>query len=192
MRTRTYTVTRIITRKSLSNFMNTRSNMDTVIARLGKPHGIKGEFTVEVRTDRPDERLVPGQAYTTDPDIGELTLATARWHRDRLLLTFEEVPDRNRAEEIRNTLILSDLDEEEDEDDAWYLEDLIGLRVFEGETQVGEIVDVTNSTAQDLLHMKHIDGHQALIPFVTEIVPEVDVEAGWVRVTPPAGLFDAS
>nr|WP_247642494.1 hypothetical protein [Brevibacterium aurantiacum] len=66
--------------------------MDTVIARLGKPHGIKGEFTVEVRTDRPDERLVPGQTYSTDPDIGELTLRTARWHRDRLLLTFDEGP----------------------------------------------------------------------------------------------------
>ncbi|AOP54288.1 MAG: ribosome maturation factor RimM [Brevibacterium aurantiacum] len=166
--------------------------MDTVIARLGKPHGIKGEFTVEVRTDRPDERLVPGQTYSTDPDIGELTLRTARWHRDRLLLTFDEVPDRNRAEEIRNTLILSDQEDDEVEDDAWYLEDLIGLRVFDGETQVGEIVDVTNGTAQDLLHMKHVDGHQALIPFVTEIVPEVDVEAGWVKVTPPAGLFDAS
>lgn len=164
----------------------------TVIARLGKPHGIKGEFTVEVRTDRPDERLVPGQTYSTDPDIGELTLKSARWHRDRLLLTFDEVLDRSRAEEIRNTLILSDQEEEEDEDDAWYLEDLIGLEVFEGEAQVGEIVDVTNGVGQDLLHMKHVDGHEVLIPFVTPIVPEVDVEAGWVRVTPPAGLFDAS
>lgn len=190
MRTRIFTVKRIFTRTSLST--NARSSMDTVIARLGKPHGIKGEFTVEVRTDRPDDRLVPGQTYSTDPDIGELTLTSARWHRDRLLLAFDEVPDRNRAEEIRNTLILSEQIEDEVEDDAWYLEDLIGLQVLEGETQVGEIVDVTNGTAQDLLHMKHIDGHQALIPFVTEIVPEVDVEGGWVRVTPPAGLFDAS
>ncbi len=71
--------------------------MDMVIARLGKPHGIRGEFTVEVRTDRPDERLVPGMTYATDPDIGELTLKSARWHRDRLLLAFDEVPDRTRA-----------------------------------------------------------------------------------------------
>ena len=82
--------------------------MDTVIARLGKPHGIKGEFTVEVRTDRPDERLNPGATFATDPDIGPLTLKSARWHRDRLLLAFDEVPDRNRAEEIRDTLILAE------------------------------------------------------------------------------------
>ncbi|MCI4010658.1 ribosome maturation factor RimM [Brevibacterium sp. ZH18] len=165
--------------------------MDTVIARLGKPHGIKGEFTVEVRTDRPDERLIPGRAYSTQPDIGELTLKSARWHRDRLLLAFDEVADRSRAEEIRNTLILTDEVEDEEEDDAWYLEDLIGLAVFDGENRVGEIVDVTNGTAQDLLHMKHETGHEVLIPFVTAIVPEVDVEAGWIKVTPPAGLLDA-
>ncbi|GAA1852561.1 ribosome maturation factor RimM [Brevibacterium marinum] len=164
--------------------------MDTVIARLGKPHGIRGEFTVEVRTDRPDERFVPGSIYSTDPDIGELTLKSARWHRDRLLLTFDEVSDRNRAEEIRNTLILSSQSDDED-DDAWYLEDLVGLGVFEGPERVGEIVDVTNGLAQDLLHMNHIDGHEVLIPFVAAIVPEVDVEAGWIQVTPPAGLFDA-
>ena len=85
--------------------------MDLVVARLGKPHGIRGEFTVEVRTDRPDERLVPGMTYATDPDIGELTLTSARWHRDRLLLAFDEVPDRTRAEEIRNTLLLAEQDD---------------------------------------------------------------------------------
>jgi 16S rRNA processing protein RimM len=165
--------------------------MDTVIARLGKPHGIKGEFTVEVRTDRPEERLTPGESFATDPDIGPLTLKSARWHRDRLLLAFEEVPDRNRAEEIRNTLILAAQDDDDEDADAWYLDDLIGLKVYEDDELVGEIVDVTNGVAQDLLHMKHTAGHVVLIPFVTAIVPEVDVESGRIDVTPPASLFDA-
>src|SRR5699024_10390633 len=106
------------------------------------------------------------------------------WHRDRLLLAFDEVPDRNRAEEIRNTLILAEADEEEDESDAWYLDDLIGLKVYENDALVGEIVDVTNGIAQDLLHMRHTAGHEVLIPFVTEIVPDVDIDAGRVNVTP--------
>ncbi|WP_453984402.1 ribosome maturation factor RimM [Brevibacterium casei] len=165
--------------------------MDMVIARLGKPHGIRGEFTVEVRTDRPDERLVPGMTYATDPDIGELTLKSARWHRDRLLLAFDEVPDRTRAEEIRNTLILAEQDDDTDEDDAWALDDLIGLTAYVGEDAVGEIVDVTSGTAQDLLHLKHTDGREILIPFVTAIVPEVDTDSGRIVLTPPAGLLDA-
>ena len=159
--------------------------MDLVVARLGKPHGIRGEFTVEVRTDRPDERLVPGMTYAPDPDIGALTLTSARWHRDRLLLAFDEVPDRTRAEEIRNTLLLAEQDDEADDEEAWLLDDLIGLKAFVGDEQVGEIVDVTNGTAQDL------DGHEVLIPFVTEIVPEVDTDAGRIALTPPAGLLDA-
>ncbi|RAC08476.1 ribosome maturation factor RimM, partial [Burkholderia multivorans] len=157
--------------------------MDLVVARLGKPHGIRGEFTVEVRTDRPDERLVPGMTYATDPDIGELTLTSARWHRDRLLLAFDEVPDRTRAEEIRNTLLLAEQDDEADDEEAWLLDDLIGLKAFVGDEQVGEIVDVTNGTAQDLLHLRHTDGHEVLIPFVTEIVPEVDTDAGRIALT---------
>ena len=165
--------------------------MDTVLARLGKPHGIKGEFTVEVRTDRPDERLTPGSTFATDPDIGTLTLKSARWHRDRLLLAFAEVPDRNRAEEIRNTLILAEQETEEDDEDAWYLDDLIGLSVFADEEKVGEIVDVTNGVAQDLIHLKHVEGHEVLIPFVTAIVPEVDIEGGRITITPPAGLLEA-
>jgi len=165
--------------------------MDLVVARLGKPHGIRGEFTVEVRTDRPDERLVPGMTYATDPDIGELTLTSARWHRDRLLLAFDEVPDRTRAEEIRNTLLLAEQDDEADDEEAWLLDDLIGLKAFVGDEQVGEIVDVTNGTAQDLLHLRHTDGHEVLIPFVTGIVPEVDTDAGRIALTPPAGLLDA-
>ena len=165
--------------------------MDLVVARLGKPHGIRGEFTVEVRTDRPDERLVPGMTYATDPDIGELTLKSARWHRDRLLLAFDEVPDRTRAEEIRNTLLLAEQDDEADDEEAWLLDDLIGLKAFVGDEQVGEIVDVTNGAAQDLLHLRHTDGHEVLIPFVSEIVPEVDTASGRIVLTPPAGLLDA-
>lgn len=165
--------------------------MDTVIARLGKPHGIKGEFTVEVRTDSPDERFVVGESFRTDPNIGSLTLKSARWHRDRLLLAFDEVGDRTRAEEIRNTLILADAIEESVEEDTWLLDDLIGLAVIENGAQVGVITDVTNGVAQDLLHMEHSAGHEVLIPFVEAIVPDVDLESGRITVTPPAGLFDA-
>lgn len=91
--------------------------MSTVVARLGKPHGIRGECTVEVRTDAPEERFVPGAVFSTEPDIGALTLSRARWHRDRLLLTFEEIADRTRAEEVRNTLI--SVAETLEDDDAW-------------------------------------------------------------------------
>lgn len=165
--------------------------MSTVVARLGKPHGIKGEFTVEVRTDAPEERFVTGAVFTTDPDVGTLTLSRARWHRDRLLLTFEEVPDRNRAEEIRNTLLLAEFAEAEDADDEWLIEDLVDAVVVVAGEEIGRVASVTPGAAQDLLTVRvTATGAEVLVPFVSQIVPEVDVEAGRIVVDPPAGLFE--
>lgn len=162
--------------------------MSTVVARLGKPHGIRGEFTVEVRTDAPDDRFVPGAVFTTEPDIGTLTLTRARWHRDRLLLTFDEVADRTRAEEIRNTLI--SVEETLDDDDAWYIDDLVGAAAFVGELRIGTVSAVTPGAAQDLLHITLGSGAEVLVPFVEQIVPEVDLEAGRIVLDPPPGLIE--
>lgn len=164
--------------------------MSQVVARTGKPHGIRGEVTVEVRTDDPDARFVPGAVFATDPDIGALTLARARWHRDRLLLTFDEVADRTRAEEIRNTLLLVDASDDEDDEDAWFVEDLVGARVVVDGREIGEVSDLTSNPAQDLLHISLDAGGEALVPFVSEIVPEVDVEGGRIVCTPPPGLLE--
>lgn len=162
--------------------------MSQVVARLGKPHGIRGEFTVEVRTDDPDERFLVGSEFATEPDIGTLTLTRARWHRDRLLLTFAEITDRTRAEEVRNTLISVEA-EDDDDDSAWYVADLIGLDVVEDGAVVGTVADVINNPAQDLLEITLSAGAEALVPFVEEIVPHVDIDAGTITITPPAGLL---
>lgn len=146
-------------------------------------------MTVEVRTDDPDERFVDGAVFGTEPDIGSLTLTRARWHRDRLLLTFEEVTDRTRAEEIRNTLITVDA-ESDDVDDAWYIEDLIGAQVIHGAEVVGTVAGVSPGAAQDLITVRLNNGSEALIPFVEEIVPVVDLDNQRIEIDPPAGLLD--
>ena len=165
--------------------------MSTVVARMGKPHGIRGEVTVEVRTDDPEDRFVPGASFATDPDIGTLTLRTARWHRDRLLLSFAEITDRTRAEEVRNTLLVLTGDEADTvEDEAWYVEDLVDAEVFVAGERIGTVTAVTGTPAQDLLVIDHVAGHEVLVPFVTAIVPVVDLEAGRVELTPPPGLLE--
>lgn len=168
--------------------------MSQVVARMGKPHGIRGEVTVEVRTDDPDSRFVPDAQFGTDPDAGTLTLTRARWHQNRLLLSFAEVADRNRAEELRNTLLIVD-DDDVVEDDAWYIEDLLGAQVYLVDAgpdaqPVGEVVEVTPGAVQDLLHVRLAGGTESLVPFVEQIVPVVDPEAGRVEIDPPVGLLD--
>lgn len=164
--------------------------MEAVVARIGKPHGLRGEVTVRSHTDVPQERFVPGAEFATDPDRGCLTLRSAREHNGTWLLTFDQVPDRSAAEELRGTELLVD-QELQREEDAWYEDELVGLSVIDthGRT-VGEVVALHNRPAQDLLELRLLDGRLSLVPFVEAIVPEVDVGAGRIVLDAPDGLLD--
>lgn len=164
--------------------------MKLTVARIGRAHGLKGEVSVEVRTDIPDERLTPGDTYETEPaSAGPLTIANVRTQAGRWYLRFEQIRDREGAEAARGVELVID-GEESDEDDAWFVHELVGLSaVRPGGEVVGEVVDLMSMPAQDILVVKEPGGHRAMIPFVEEFVPEVDPDAGTVTVTPPYGLL---
>ncbi len=167
--------------------------MELVVARVGRPHGIHGEVSVEVRTDDPDRRFVVGVQFTTDPSsAGPLTLESVRDHNGRLLMTFGEVPDRTAAEGLRGTLLLLDVGAEGDgEPDAWYDHQLVGLAATTVDgTDAGVVSGVEHGAAQDLLVLRLPSGRTARVPFVTALVPEVDVENGRVLLDPPGGLLE--
>ncbi|MFK8907378.1 ribosome maturation factor RimM [Streptomyces sp. YS-3] len=168
--------------------------MQLVVARIGRAHGIKGEVTVEVRTDEPELRLAPGAVLATDPaSTGPLTIETGRVHSGRLLLRFEGVRDRTAAEALRNTLLIADVDPEErpDEDDEYYDHQLIDLDVVLTDgTEVGRITEISHLPSQDLFIVERPDGTEVMIPFVGEIVTEIDLEEQRAVIDPPPGLID--
>ena len=170
--------------------------MQVRVARIGKPHGIRGEVTVQVLTDSPEDRFVGGAVFDVDPAaqsplaVRSLTVRSARWNKDILVLGFEEVADRSSAEELRGATLSIDTDEVEDEDDeGWYEHELVGLEVRVDGERVGTVSALQVMPAQDLLVIETPQG-EVLVPFVEEIVPEVDPEGGFVVVVPPAGLFE--
>lgn len=165
--------------------------MDVIVARIGKPHGIRGEMTVQLHTDQPDVRFQPGTVYATDPaERGPVTVTGSRVHNGITLIRVEGIKDRNDAETLRNTkLVTSDLAADDDED-AWHVSELRGCEVVddEGET-LGEVTDLEIGAAQDLLVVRSVQGPIVRLPFVFELVPEVDVDAKRIIATPPGGLF---
>jgi len=166
--------------------------MKVVIARIGKAHGLRGEVTVQVLTGAPDERFVPGATFATDPaDSGPLVLRSARDNNGILLLGFEDTEDRSGAEALRGTMLLADALEEDGDEDTWYERDLVGLKAvtIDGR-EVGEVTALESRPAQDLLVLRLTDGREARVPFVTALVPEVDVDGGRVVLDPPPGLLD--
>jgi 16S rRNA processing protein RimM len=168
-----------------------------VVGRIGRAHGIKGEVAVDVRTDEPEARLAPGAVLTTDPEAaGPLTIRTGRVHSGRLLLTFDGVHDRDAAQSLRGTLLLAEIDPSlsPQEDDEWYDHQLVGLdAVLLDGGVLGKVREVLHLPGHDVLAVDRAGGAaEVLVPFVHEIVPEVDLAAGRVVVDPPPGLLDAA
>ncbi|MGY1497254.1 ribosome maturation factor RimM [Streptomyces sp. QTS52] len=168
--------------------------MQLVVARVGRAHGIKGEVTVEVRTDEPERRLGPGAVLATDPaTAGPLTIETGRVHSGRLLLCFEGVRDRTGAEALRNILLIADIDPEElpEDEDEYYDHQLMDLDVVlvDG-TEVGRITEISHLPSQDLFVVERPDGSEVYVPFVQEIVVEIDLEEQRAVIDPPPGLID--
>lgn len=168
--------------------------MQLVVARIGRAHGVKGEVTVEVRTDEPELRLGPGAVLATDPaSTGPLTVETGRVHSGRLLLRFEGVRDRAGAETLRNTLLIAEVDPDErpEGEDEYYDHQLIDLDVVTREGRpVGRITEVSHLPTQDLLVVERPDGSEVLVPFVEQIVTRIDLEEQSAVIDPPPGLVD--
>lgn len=176
------------------------------VGRLTKPHGLKGGLKVELFTDNPELRFVPGAVFhlqvpADSPWFGRtITMRELRWFNESPVGFFTEVSDRTAAESIVRAILW--IDEQAvaagEEEDAWYHHQLVGLDVVRaadepgGEpVKLGVVAEVQHLPAQDLLVVTTADG-PVLVPFVTAIVPSVDIAAGLVHVTPPPGLFDAS
>jgi 16S rRNA processing protein RimM len=170
--------------------------MELVVGRILRAHGIKGEAVVEVRTDDPAGRFTPGTVFGTDPaPAGPLTIRSVRPHQGRLLVGFAEVADRGGVEARRGVRLLVEAHDGESTDgEDYYDQQLVGLAVATAAgVTVGTVAEVMHLPGHDLLAVRSDDsggGTDVLIPFVREIVSEIDLAAGRLVVTPPPGLLD--
>ena len=170
--------------------------MQLVIGRIGKPHGLRGELNVGIRTDDPEERFAIGAVLRTDPpERGPLTVSSQRFISGRkLVLGFEEAPDRTAAEALWGALLVidsEDLPAIEDDDD-FYDHELVGMSVQTDDGQdVGEVIDIVHGAGGDTLVVRaRGQRREILVPFVRDIVPVVDRATRSITLTPPEGLLD--
>jgi 16S rRNA processing protein RimM len=162
-----------------------------------RPHGIRGEIAVEVRTDDPDQRFAAGSVLGTDPPAaGPLTVESVRWHSGRLLVSFAGIADRTQAELLRGVWLTVDAAQVTAPEDPDEFNDhqLVGLTVVTSAGEpVGVVTDVRHH-GQDLLVIEPAAGSprrgEILVPFVAAIAVDVDVTNGQMVIDPPAGLLD--
>jgi 16S rRNA processing protein RimM len=180
--------------------------VELVVGRIGRPHGVRGEVTVEVRTDDPADRFAAGRALATDPvESGPLTVERIHWHSGRLLVRFAGIDDRDAAEGLRGVLLVIDSADLPPSDgaDEFYDHELIGLAAVTVDgLKIGVVTEVRH-LGQDLLVIDRAagdtaraagqpaggEGDEVMVPFVAALVPEVDVGAGRIVIDPPPGLL---
>ena len=167
------------------------------VGRLTKAHGLKGAIKVELYTDVPEKRFVPGATFSlqvptsSDWHGKKLELVELKWYNAQPVAFFKDVLDRSAAETLIKAILWidEDLAAESDEEDAWFDNQLVGLKVLRDGVQIGTVSQIDHFPAQDLLTVATSTG-DVLVPFVKAIVASVDVKAGTMTVTPPLGLFE--
>lgn len=167
------------------------------VGRLTKAHGLKGAIKVELYTDAPEKRFVPGAVFSLQVPTSSrwhgktLELNELKWYNSHAVAFFKGVTDRTEAESLIKAILWIDQDlaEASEEEDAWFDHQLVGLRVIRDGVEVGTVSQIDHFPAQDLLTVATATG-DVLVPFVKAIVTAVDVTAGTMTVTPPIGLFE--
>jgi 16S rRNA processing protein RimM len=171
--------------------------VEVVVGRVGRAHGIRGEVSVDLRTDQPERRFRVGAELRLSPPrpLAAVTISALRPHAGRLLVSFEQVGDRTAAEQLRGALLSVDVDsgDRPEDPEEFYDHQLVGLAVRSGgqgnQDEIGIVESVLHLPAHDVLAVRMGDGREVLVPFVNDMVPVVDVDVGYVEVLDTADLL---
>ncbi|MGH8963587.1 MAG: ribosome maturation factor RimM [Jatrophihabitantaceae bacterium] len=163
------------------------------MGRIGPPRGVRGQVFVQPMTDTPQERFAAGTVLRTDPaGSGPLTVAEMSMSGGKLVVLFDGVGSRSEAQALRGTsLVIAPGERAPIEDpDEFYDTDLVGLtaRSVRG-ADLGPVREVLHAGGADYLVLE-VDGVERLVPFVSAVVPTVDLAGRFVEIDPPDGLFD--
>jgi 16S rRNA processing protein RimM len=168
--------------------------MWVVVGRIARSHGIRGEVAVDIRTDEPVLRFATGATVRADGRYPRLlTIGAVRPHSGRLLVSFDEVVDRTDADTLQGATLSAEIDpgQTPTESEEFYDRQLVGLEVHAVDGgPAGQVIGVVHSPRQDLLTIRRPDGREVMVPFVAELVPQIDLAAGILQVADRPGLLD--
>ncbi|KNZ69630.1 16S rRNA processing protein RimM [Thermincola ferriacetica] len=164
------------------------------IGKIINTHGHKGEVKVFPLTDDPRRMEELEKVYfTSGESTRELTIKQVRYHKNFVVLSFEEIKDMNAAELLKNGEICITKDELRSlPEGSYYIFDIIGLNVFTNEGRyLGEVTDVIQTGANDVYEVRDSkSGKHYLIPALKQIVKSIDTEKKEMIICPMEGLLE--
>ena len=164
-----------------------------VVGRIVTAHGIKGECAIEVLSEAPD-RFDAGAVFDVErPDgsITTLSVRSSRPHKQRLLVTFDEITDRTGAEAMRGTWLSIDAEQAAElPEGLYYAHQLEGCEVFdEAGARLGVLSNVLENPAHDIWVVDTDSGTEAMVPAVKEFIRDIDTDARRIVIAPIEGMF---
>lgn len=164
-----------------------------IVGRVGKPHGIHGDILVEIITDFP-ERLADEVRFGLGDDSGPAEffhVHRVRIHKGKWLLSVQGIRGREAIAAWTGRYLYLPEQTIEDLPEGYYYEHhLVGLDCQSAAGEVfGRVTELEFGFGQSRLVVE-LDGREFLVPYVPEIIREVDLDRGVIIIDPPAGLFD--
>ncbi|MFZ7121180.1 MAG: ribosome maturation factor RimM [Eubacteriaceae bacterium] len=159
------------------------------IGKIVTPHGINGEVKIFPITD--DKKRFEKLKYVyikNENKYDKFTITKLRYHKSFVIIKFDEINDRNSAELFKNAYIEINRDDGiKLEEDQYYIVDLIGLKVFENEIELGKLTDVLQTGSTDIYTIQTRE-KDILVPAIKEYIREINIEKKYMKVTIPEGL----
>ena len=165
------------------------------VGKIVNTHSLKGEVKVISSTDFEEERFKKGSKLLITRGnqlIREVVVQSYRNHKNFLLVKFEGIDSVEEAEKLKNLQIKIDSDEVgELEENEFYFHQIIGCEVFdENDRNLGEIIDILTPGANDVWVIKGEEGKEILIPYIEDVVKQIDITNKKVNIKVMEGLID--
>ena len=165
------------------------------VGKIVNTHSLKGEVKVISSTDFEEERFKKGSKLLITRGnqlIREVVVESYRNHKNFLLVKFEEIDSVEEAEKLKNLQIKIDSTEVgELEENEFYFHEIIGCQVFdENDKNLGEIIDILTPGANDVWVIKGENGKEILIPYIEDVVKQIDITNKKVNIEVMEGLIN--
>ena len=160
------------------------------IGKIVSVFGLKGEVKVQPWCDSPDFLCEFGVLYWKSGT--PVNIVNSRVQKNIVVMKIEGCDTVEEAQKLRGRVLYMDREDVELEEGAYFVQDLIGLKVVDIETgeEYGELTEVSETGANDVYHLRRPDGTMCYIPAIPDVVKETDIEGGIMKIKPLDGLFD--
>lgn len=154
-------------------------------------HGVRGEMRVQPWCDSPEVFCTLKTVYM-DENGKQAVKVKSRPQKNMVLMKMDGVDSIPEAEALRNKVVYLNRKDLKLEKGAYFIDDIIGSTVVDVDSgaELGELFDVSSTGSNDVFHMRLKDGQEILIPKIDEVVKEIDIEKGIVKIFVIKGLLE--